>query len=116
MKVYKSCWSSGSDSQLPIRQSASADGPSLIVSGFKHNGIFYNPPSTYWSQLGFWQRLRAVREMDFRCPRDVRGAGFISVCVYVRVCELVSVCVEPGASELVFQRHPVEVCDPGLWW
>lgn len=73
LKVYKSCWSSGSDSQLAIRQSDTAAGPdaepSLIVSGFKHGLVFDSPPSTYCSLLGFWQRLPALTDMDLRCPR-----------------------------------------------
>lgn len=77
LKVYKSCWSSGSDSQLPIRQSDTAAGqhsrPSLIVSGFKHGVIFLfffnNAPFTSWLQLGFGNVCAQLEEWIW----DVRG-------------------------------------------
>lgn len=94
MKVYKSYWFSASDSQLPIRQSSTAAGqhagPSLILSEFKDAVDFYNPPSTYWLQMGVWQRFLAVGEMDLSCPSDERAAGFITARV------------EPPDAALVF--------------
>lgn len=122
LKVYKSYWSSGCDSQLPIRQSAATAGLHAgrprILSGFKqrlllfliHVVVFWGfftilRPHTGYSR----QRLRAVWEMDLRCLRDEGTAGFITVCrmlllLLLRFCSCAGVLAPSSGRSYILRR------------